>query len=225
MVYKEFMAIVFSGVILSPQYELRFPFSGKITHVNKKQGEVVKKGESIASLDRRLRQIELDRQLADYEKVRASFELFTIKHGPNDSNDEIKYMRQEKQSALNASVKEVEIAKYNLDQSTLINPANGVIIQMNNLVPNMYITPSGSDVVISSLEDLYFQFEVSQKQLKHISSTTVLELTIEGISSKQHISVQPIHAGKHGIFVAKSLLSNHENILSGMIGKAKIIQQ
>jgi multidrug resistance efflux pump len=219
------MATVFSGVILSPLYELRFPFSGKITHVNKKLGDVVQKGESIASLDRRLRQIELDRQLADYEKVRASFELFIIKYGPNDSNDEVKYMRQEKQSALNASVKEVEVAKYNLDLSSLICPIRGVIIEMNNLVPNMHITPSGSAVVVSSLEELFFQFEVSQKQLQQIRSTTQLELSVDGVSEKQLISLQPIHVGKQGTFIGKAPVAYQEHILSGMKGKAKIIKE
>jgi hypothetical protein len=57
--------------------------------------------------------MELDRQLADYEKARAEFELHILKAGKEPGNDEDKYQRQIKQAQLNAAVKEVEPVKLN----------------------------------------------------------------------------------------------------------------
>lgn len=69
-----------NGAVIADLIEVRFAYSGKVVSVRKKRGDAVKIWEGIASLDRKILQTELDRQLADYEKVRAQFEIFNIKY-------------------------------------------------------------------------------------------------------------------------------------------------
>src|SRR3989339_895894 len=102
------------GLAMADIIELRFPFSGLVANLNKKLGDSVKKGEIIASLTRTTLQSELDRQLAEYEKVRADFEIFALQN-PDPSDDISKYQKTARQAQLNASVKYVEIAKAKLD--------------------------------------------------------------------------------------------------------------
>jgi len=110
----------FKGAIKARIVSARFATSGKIASIKKHTGDSVKKGEILASLDTKILQTGLDRQLADYEKVRADFEIFSQKYpDPTEAID--KYLKTEKQASLNASVKDVELAKWLLDQTTLFH--------------------------------------------------------------------------------------------------------
>ncbi|MBU1127146.1 HlyD family secretion protein, partial [Patescibacteria group bacterium] len=104
---------VFKGNVSAKIIEVRFALSGKTSKILKKTGDTVRKGELLASLDKGILQTNLDRQLADYEKTRADFEIFNLKN-PQISDDLSKYLKTEKQAQLNASVKEVELAKIRL---------------------------------------------------------------------------------------------------------------
>ena len=74
------MSKVFKGEVKARIVETRFALSGKITGVSKHTGDTVKKWNLIASLDRKILQMELDRQLSDFEKVRADWDGFTQKY-------------------------------------------------------------------------------------------------------------------------------------------------
>ncbi len=65
----------YAGKVNARIIELRFALSGKLTFLAKKRGDSVKKGDLIGSLDKKLLQTELDRELKNYEKVRADFEI------------------------------------------------------------------------------------------------------------------------------------------------------
>src|SRR3989344_1706265 len=135
------MSRVFNGEGKARIVEARFALSGKVTFVAKHTGDNVKKGELLASLDRKILQTELDSELADFEKVRADFEIFNLKAGePTDAISQ--YLKKEKQAQLNVSVKEVELAKARLDQADLFSPVAGVVLDDSAIVTGLYITPA-----------------------------------------------------------------------------------
>ncbi len=149
----------FEGQVKARIIEVRFAIAGKISGVVKKTGDSVKKWSLVASLDRKILQTELDSQLADYEKVRADFEIFNQKNpDPQEAID--KYLKTEKQAVLNASVKAVEAAKAKLDQSDLFSPVDGIILDDNSIVPGIYVTPAGSALKIMDTASFYFEIEV-----------------------------------------------------------------
>ena len=119
----------FSGQVWGRNVETRFAFSGKLVSLRKNAGDSVSKGEIIASLDRQILQADLDRQLAQNQQVRADFEIFNIRF-KNPGDDITRYNKSSQQASLDASVKEVEQAKYRLDQADLTSPVAGVILDM-----------------------------------------------------------------------------------------------
>lgn len=207
----------FSGFVTADIIDVRFAFSGKVVAVGGQKGQTVKKWESIASLDRKILQAELDRQLADYEKKRAEFELFRLKHGEG-GDDTIKFLRQQVQATLNASVKEVELAKFKLDQASLYSPVNGVIADLGELVPGLYITPSSNPVKIINSESFALSFSIQQKQLSVFQTPQKVRVDIESVEKKYDgNTVAPI-MGKNGMFDVAVPLIATPDILMGMKG-------
>ena len=203
------------GVVVSDLIEVRFAYSGKVVSVRKKRGDLVKKWESVASLDRKVLQTELDRQLADYEKVRAQFEIFNIKHQGGD--DTTKFLRQEAQAELNASVKEVELAKYKLDQADLISPVNGTVVDLGGLVAGLNVTPSSNPVKILDSESLRFRFQIDQDDLDEFLEPRKVKVAL----GKKYLTATtsvPVW-GKDGQFDIDALLDDTTGLLPGMKGE------
>jgi len=208
---------VFKGEVRGRVLEVRFALTGKVARVAKRVGEKVKKGELLASLEKKIFQIELDRQLADYEKRRADFEIFNLQKG-GAVDDLTKYLKMEKQAQLNASVKEVELAKARLDQTDLFSPVEGIILDDGEFVSGMNITPASYAFKILERASLWFEIEIEQEDISFFAQPRQGEVEIFGVG-KQPVVSGPVFAdGKR--FFLKIELPDKEGILLGMRGEA-----
>ena len=211
----------FQGVVVADICEARFALSGTIAKVQKRIGDSVKRGEILASLDRKLLQTELDRQLADYEKTRAEFEIFQRKN-PGEQSDIEKFTKDARQAALNAAVKDVELAKYRLDQADLASPVNGVIADMSGLAPGLFVTPSGSPISIANKESIRFVFDVHQEQIMQFLSSVHVRVRIHAINKEVDGNTAVPAVGKDGIFPIVCYLDDTNGLVPGMKGEATI---
>lgn len=211
----------FPGEMTALFIDVRFAYSGKVVSVRKRPGDAVNKGECLASLDRKLLQIELDKQLAQYEKTRADFEIFTVKNGPGpDSDDLLKYQRQIKQADLNASVKDIETAKSKMDQADIFSPVKGIVITLEGLVPGINITPASNLVTILDLDSLFFALEVPQEELFQFQTSRQMKMTFAGVQ-KSYLGTQKLPvSGKNGKFILPVFLEETAGLYSGMKGTA-----
>ena len=155
------MSQTLPAVVFADQIDVRFPFSGRITQVFKKAGDQVTKNEALAQLDTKILQVELDRELSDYEKVRAQFEIFNREH-PDISDDTVKYLKTIAQAELNSAVKAVEIAKNRQDQARLVCPVNGIIVSDGGCRPGLYATPASNAFVVLDTDSLRLRVELSE---------------------------------------------------------------
>lgn len=208
----------YQGIVKGKIVEVRFALSGKITKVNKTIGDHVNKMDLIASLDRKILQAELDRQLADFEKTRAEFEIFNQKN-PNPLSDLDKYLKTGKQADLNASVKDVEISKAKLDQCDLISPIEGIVIDDGNITEGTFITPSNSPVSILDTDSLYFEFEILQSDLQNFSDPIAVTLNIDGFTEQMQGTTLPAFSDGKKLTV-KVKLNKNPKLLLGLKGKA-----
>jgi len=208
---------IYKGEIKGRIIDARFALSGKIVSVGKHTGDTVKKGNLIASLDRKILQAELDRQLADYNKVRADWDGFCQKYP--DPQDDNKYTKAEKQAGLNASVKDVELSKAKLDQADLFSPVDGTILEDNGLVPGLYVTPAGGAIRIVDSSSYFFEIELEQKDLPYFMETRKCKVEIAGVKEKITAESKPVFSdGKK--FLVQIPLPDSKEILLGLNGKA-----
>lgn len=207
----------YDGVIKARIVEVRFAVAGKIVGVGKGVGDRVTKWELVASLDRKILQMELDRQLADFEKVRADFEIFNQKI-PNPESAIDKYLKTEKQAALNISVKDVELAKARLDQVDLFSPVEGIILDDSGIVASINVTPAGAAIKIVDTSSYYFEFEIEQKDIPFFSEVKEGKVEFPGIGMETMGKTGGIIAdGKN--FYVRVLISDSRGILLGLNGK------
>lgn len=205
------------GIIKARVVDARFALSGKIVNVQKHTGDLVKKWDLIASLDRKILQMELDKELSDYEKVRADFDGFAKKYP--DPQDDNKYTKAEKQASLNASVKSVELAKAKLDEVNLFSPVDGIIIDDSGIVPSLYTTPAGSTVKIVDTSSYYFEIEIEQKDIPDFLEPKKCKLEIVGVKEKILGESKKIFSdGKK--FLIQVPIANNPEVFLGLNGKA-----
>lgn len=213
------MGKIYKGEVKARIIDARFAISGKIVSVGKHTGDTVKKGNLIASLDRKILQAELDRQLADYEKLRADFDGFAKKYP--DPQDDNKYTKAEKQAALNAGVKDVELAKAKLDQADLFSPVDGIILDDSGITPGLYVTPAGGSIRIVDSSSYFFEIELEQKDISDFSESKKCNLEITSIKEKITAESKPIFSDGKGFLVQIPI--SDPSILLGMKGEVKFI--
>lgn len=172
---------ILKGEIKARIIEVRFAVSGKLVSLFKKKNDLVKEGELVASLDKKILQTRLDKELADYEKERADFEIFNLQKG--EPADEItKYLKTQKQAELNASVKAVEVAKAELDLLDLFSPVEGVIVDDSELVPGIFVTPASYPIKILDKNSFYCEMEISQDRIPLFLNPRPVTVKIPGIN-------------------------------------------
>jgi multidrug resistance efflux pump len=208
----------FSGQVIVDIIEVRFAFSGQITQVVKRVGDRVTAGGLLAALDRKLLQTELDRELADYERVRAEFEIFVAKLG-TPQNDIDKYAKTQMQSRLNSSVKAVELAKLRLDQADLFSPVTGTVIADGGNRPGLHITPASNSFRISDSASLRFQFEINPAALPLFAPDQPVSVTIRDQTYSGKLKT-PVFDGKK--FTLDIIFTDPADLVAGLPGQLAI---
>ncbi len=200
------MKLSFPGIVTAEIVEARFAFSGKISSVTKNTGDKIKQWEWIASLDKKQLQTELDKELLDYERVRAAF----------DKDHSL-------QNSLDISIKNVELAKSKLDQVNLISPVEGIIID-NNLRIGLNATPAGNSVKILDTNSYKFEFAITQNDLENFKGPRKILITFFK-GSKDDVEAETLvpFMGDKGKFKITAKLSKSDFILPGLEGEAGFI--
>jgi multidrug efflux pump subunit AcrA (membrane-fusion protein) len=110
--------------------DLKFTVNGKISRINVKEGQEVKRGQLLMSLDTQDVQKNLQKDLKDFLITRNSFEQTTQVTYPSggyvDNKDTIKRVLENTQYSLDKSVLDVEIRNIALKESYLYAPIDGL---------------------------------------------------------------------------------------------------
>lgn len=121
--------------------KLNFLIPGKLVYVGAKKGDFVKKWQTIAALDTRTVQKNLQDDLIDYMKQRNTFDDTkenNLNRTPEQAlNDDMKRILQNNQYDLDKSVISVELQSLAKEQSYLISPIDGVLTSADLSVPGL----------------------------------------------------------------------------------------
>ena len=149
---------------------LAFQMPGKLTLIGIKEGDTVKKNQSLASLDTRDVQKNLEKQLNDYMKVRWDFEQ-TKDNNPDKAlySDEIKRIVEKSQFDLNNAVLDVEIQSLAKELSLLVSPISGIVTRVDTPHAGVNIKVTDS-VEIVNPDTLYFRVNADQTEVTKITS-------------------------------------------------------
>lgn len=205
---------------------MRFAFSGKLAILKKQPGDTVRKGELLAGLDKTLLQAELDRQLADYEKRRAEFDI-AAKMPPKNKDDDLnKFARSIEQAQLNVSVKDVELAKGKLDLADLLSPVDGTVLDIGGCTVGVNVSPSANAITVVESATTVFRIAVDQESIGQLTRERRMEVSIPGagkqMSGLTKLPVPGMVTNSHPVlFLIDIRLENSGGLLPGMSGDAR----
>jgi len=148
---------------------LKFQTSGLLTYVGVKKGDIVKKGQLVASLDRRELEKNLKKKLNDYLTERWTFEEDKQETYKDQAlSNTIQRALDKNQFALEKSVIDVEIVDIALKFSNLYSPIDGIITDVDSPLPGVNITPTSASFTVADFNDTVFSINIDEVDIGKI---------------------------------------------------------
>ena len=152
--------------------DLKFAASGKLIWVGVKVGDRVKRGQAIASLDRRELEKRLRKEMNDYLSERWDFEQTQDNYQESKERhlltDAIKRILDKAQFDLDNAVLDVEIAKLAVEYTAITSPIDGIVTRVDQPVAGVNITPATAVFAIADPNSLYFEAEADEEEVVQI---------------------------------------------------------
>jgi len=187
---KETLAL--SGDIEADEHVvMRFQTSGRLAWVGAKEGDIVKKYQTLASLDQRDVRAKLQKSLNTYAQTRNSFDQSgddnqRIGDQPIVENgDRMKRILENAQYNLDSSVIDVELNALAIEYSNLWTPIQGVVTRADAKYAGLNITPAQAEFEIINPETLYFSFTADQTDITKLSYGMKGEMVFDSFPDEQ----------------------------------------
>lgn len=234
-VVKTDLKISFSidGKLVIDTYEPGFSISGKVSQVYVKEGDIVGRGQWLATLDVQEAQKNLEKALKDYSIERNDFdEAKFVTYDGKILTDTLKRILEKNQWNLDKAVYDVELKDIALKESKLVAPVSGMVAQLNiksgSAVSTQNQTPAAIIVIPGNLkfeayaeEDDVLKIEDGQTvQLKLDSYDGVFPAKLTFVSPLSTVDVNGIASYK-----ISAEIENPENykLIDGMEGSISFI--
>lgn len=158
------------------QVSLKFQTSGLLTWVGVKEGDPVKRGQAVASLDKRELEKDLKKKLLAYMNERWDFEQaqddYTIQGRkieivPNLTDAEKRILEQA-QFDLDTTVLDVEIKDLAKKLATITTPIDGIVTNIDSPVAGVNITPATATFTIANPSGMKFAANVDESDIGQV---------------------------------------------------------
>jgi len=226
--------IVTAGKISSQSESTIHPaVNGKVVWVPVKEGDFVKKGQAIASLDKEKYEIALRQTEQDVVALDAELEkLYDGRRNKTsiESYDE-KIERTALEAAKNKAYDEWLEAKRNLKDTVITSPFAGTVIEVN-VHPGEEIFYTTAIAKIADIENLNFTAELDDTDVGQIKEGQKTIVTLDAFPDEEILSqvesvsfVSNVTSSGSDVFEVKFNLEQEEDYRIGMNGESRIIIQ
>ncbi len=158
----------FSGrVDAKERVSMYFAGGGKLTYLGAKEGDLVKKWQTLASIDSRSVQKTLERTLNLYDTERLGFENDLDDRKDRVLDQEEQRVAQQKQNSLDRSIIDVELHSLAIEDTRLSTPIAGVLVAAPVRVIGGQVGPTDRFDVVNP-ETLYFRLYVDEVDVDQI---------------------------------------------------------
>ena len=175
-----------TGVIRSQsEVNLKFQTSGKVSYINAKQGNYVKKGQLIAQLDTVDLQKRLQQDLNTYFKERLDFEDIKDSQRGGPINIELERIAQRAQADLNNSVIDVELRDLSIKYSTLNSPIEGYITQNPQVLAGSNILATETITSVADLDNRELIAGIDEVDIGQIKEGQAALISLDAFEDSQ----------------------------------------
>ena len=162
---------------------LQFQSSGLLTWVGVKEGDQVKKYQTLATLDQRGVKKNLEKYLNTYLKTRWDFDQKWQDHQNYqtlnyEASDTVKRTLEKAQFDLNNAVLDVELQDLSLQYLRLISPIAGIITRLDQPHAGVNI-PYTAVIGVVDPQSLYFEVTADQTEVIQIAEGEKVKVTLD----------------------------------------------
>lgn len=171
---------------------LRFGAGGLITYMGAKEGDTVKKWQTLASVDTRQIQKVMEQRLNLYAIQRGTFDQVV------DDNDNavpdgdmartLKRILEKNQFQLDNAVKDVEYQDLALKLSRVYSPISGILVSSPITVPNVQVAPTDTWIVVDP-DTLQFVADLDETELSRVTVGQKVFITLDAFPDDTFESV------------------------------------
>lgn len=224
-----------SGKVRAEQSaNLKFLAGGLVTYLGAKEGDTVKKWQTLSSVDTRQLQKTMEQKLNLYAIQRGTFDQ-TIDDNNNsvpagDLGNTLKRLLEKNQYQLENTVKDVEYQDLYLKLARIYSPIAGVLVQSPITSANVQVSATDTWVVVDPTS-LYLSADLDETDLKRVSVGQKVfvmldaypDLKIESVISS--ISYSPKETTTGTVYEVKIALSKEEagKLRLGLNGSAGVV--
>lgn len=210
---------------------LRFPAGGKLTYVGAKEGDTVKKWQTVAAIDKATLQKQLDQDLNNYMKERWDWEEVVDENRDQALTLSERRSQDKDQWDLTNTVLTVEIRDLALQNTSLYSPFEGILTTAPTSVAGMQVLATDYFEIVNP-NTLVFRAAVDESDISSIvvgqKATLILDAfeDIEINTEVSYVSYTSTEASSGTSFIVEFPLSQTEieQILRiGMNGDIKIL--
>ena len=216
---------------------LKFEVNGMLHSLEVKEGDRVKKGDVIASLEDRDAQLKLqysrkklESSQAQYKSADKKKELYEglYKAGAviKQKLEEITLEADAAKSQTGMAEAEIKLAEAELKKTFLVSPKEG-IIGSKDVEVGEFVTSQNKIVSLYDIAKVYVELGIVEKDIEKVKLGQKVEVQFDSYPQNTFLgridNLIPIIEGKSRTLTAKVLLDNPESmLLPGMFSRAKI---
>lgn len=213
---------------------LRFPAGGLVTYLGAKEGDTVKKWQTLATIDSRQLQKTLEQKLNLYAIQRGTFEQ-TIDDNDNSVPDadlgrELRRLLAQNQYQLENTVKDVEYLDLSIKLTRLTTPIGGILVKSPTKTSGVNVLATDTWIVVDPTS-LYFSADLDETDLKRVVVGQKVEIKLDAYpdttfeSVVSSIAFTPKETTSGTVYEIKLTLAESElsKLRLGLNGSATII--
>ncbi len=218
---------------------LAFQTAGKLAWIGVREGDYVRKGQAVASLDQRSLRKTLEKELNDYAKERLDFDQnkddmreVVIGALNYDTRQSLLRTAEQAQYDLTNSVLDVELQTLSIELANLSSPIDGIVTKVGTKNAGVNIIPSQATIQVVNPDTLYFSASVDQTDVVKLAVGKIGTLLLDSFPDSQlkgvihEIGFTPVEGESETVYEVKLMFddpSDRDNIRLGMTGDANFI--
>jgi len=214
--------------------DIRFQTSGKLAWVGVKLGDSVKKGQALASLDKRELKKTLQKEFNDYQTALSNFNDTNYTYKDKKERflitEDLQRILDRSQFSLNNAVIDYELQDLTIKYATITTPISGIVTAVEQPVAGVNITPATSTISVVDPQSIFFRSKIDESDVPKIKIGQSATIRIDSFSDKtisssiKYISFLPISGESSTVYEIKFVLNeSNPDYRLGMNGDATII--
>ena len=222
-----------SGEVMAEKYaSMYLPTGGKIAAISVAEGQVVKKGQGLISLDKTLLDTAYQQARAQLRKYEATVDYVhdQVKNHDKDESFTQKETRTQAEVARDKAYRNLVKAQQNLAEAVLRSPFDGIVSQIVDIKPGINIIYTQSFIEVINPETIYFSVAADQTDVSKITLGQPADIVFDIDQDKSYsaeiifVALTPKLDETSTVYKVKLKVAEAENLVSnikvGMTGDA-----